>query len=230
MTILINYLPFAAALKDINAKVIVVNQAYAELYGKVKSSETSGCDLSMLCCDNHELMELLSAAHKRVISNKIPLQILSTYQFKYDQDSLFNIQITPILDTYNEITSVLYIKQDATKIASLNYFELMQANHNEAPRQLDISPNLSLKNQEMDEAHITPKEAEVLFYLLRHLSASKIARYMNISKRTVETHKEHFKAKFSATSTEGILEAAKANGYLTYIPKGIYKKKLFIYL
>lgn len=69
---------------------------------------------------------------------------------------------------------------------------------------------------------LTKKELECFFYLIRGKSASEIAKILNRSLRTIQTHIEHIKQKCNVTKKSELFELADTYGLLTTIPTSLF--------
>ncbi|MDQ2994509.1 MAG: helix-turn-helix transcriptional regulator, partial [Pseudomonadota bacterium] len=69
-----------------------------------------------------------------------------------------------------------------------------------------------------DDYHLTARESEIMFYLLRGKSAKEIANLINLSVRTVETHLERIKSKMHCHSKSQLIEKAWSLGLQAYLP------------
>jgi len=74
-----------------------------------------------------------------------------------------------------------------------------------------------IKGQEK-RVDLTPRETEVLFFLLRGGVARRIASLLSISVRTVEHHIDALKDKFLVSSKSELIEKAIAMGYFYITP------------
>ena len=69
----------------------------------------------------------------------------------------------------------------------------------------------------------TERETCCLFYLIRGNTFKEIARKLNISNRTVETHIENIKLKMNCTSRSSLIEKCIDLGFIHIIPTSIYQ-------
>ena len=69
--------------------------------------------------------------------------------------------------------------------------------------------------QELDPAHLTPREQEVLTHIAKGLCNKEIACCLNIGTRTVETHRERLMRKLDIHSVAGLTRFAIAKGMIT---------------
>lgn len=76
------------------------------------------------------------------------------------------------------------------------------------------------------EIQLTNKESECLFYLLRGKPSKFIAKFMNISVRTVDFHLDNLKTKFDCHNKSELIYVAIQKGYLSIIPQTIPAKNI----
>lgn len=69
------------------------------------------------------------------------------------------------------------------------------------------------------EAFLSYRECEVLYLLSRLMSYKEIARYLNISDRTVETNIENVKIKMGITSRSMLLKCLEANDVIKFFKR-----------
>lgn len=72
-----------------------------------------------------------------------------------------------------------------------------------------------LENQEAEDTMPTPREKDVLIMIANGACNKTIARELNISVRTVETHCLRVKKKLGVTSTAGLVKYAIEHGWVT---------------
>jgi DNA-binding CsgD family transcriptional regulator len=111
---------------------------------------------------------------------------------------------------------------DITDINS-NMLKLVRDEH-AAPRGLPKSmPGGSFViNREKRNIDLTPRETEILFFLLRGGVARRIADLLSISVRTVEHHIDALKDKFTVTSKSELIEKAIEKGYFYITPATLF--------
>jgi len=71
------------------------------------------------------------------------------------------------------------------------------------------------KKQQNVNEEITERETEILFYICKGLSNAEIARELNISKRTVDKHRENLLEKTGSKNTANLVIFAIKNGYFS---------------
>lgn len=88
--------------------------------------------------------------------------------------------------------------------------------------------NSYMLNAVFNNIKLTERQSEVLFYILRGKTAKQIARYLNLSSRTVEEYLSQLKYKFNAGNKHDLIDKAIAEGFLNTIPESIFKTQLSI--
>lgn len=73
---------------------------------------------------------------------------------------------------------------------------------------------------------LSPRESEVLFFLLCNQQIKQIAGILSLSENTVRTHIEHLKKKFGVHSIAQLIEAAIAVGCHDFLPETLRLRQL----
>ncbi|MGI9277357.1 MAG: LuxR C-terminal-related transcriptional regulator [Endozoicomonas sp.] len=73
---------------------------------------------------------------------------------------------------------------------------------------------------------LSPRESEVLFFLICNQQIKQIASILELSENTIRTHIEHLKKKFSVHSIAQLLEAAIASGCQDFLPATLRLRQL----
>jgi two-component system, NarL family, response regulator LiaR len=76
-----------------------------------------------------------------------------------------------------------------------------------------ILNRLNNKNRAKPESDLTEREIEILYQICRGLSNPEIADLLNISKRTVDKHRENILLKTQSKNTANLVVYAIKNGY-----------------
>jgi DNA-binding CsgD family transcriptional regulator len=84
----------------------------------------------------------------------------------------------------------------------------------------------SFEIREYPTSNLTKRQAHCLFYIIRGHSANAIAKFLNLSKRTVESYIEEIKIKMRCNSRQEIIEKSIAHGYIDIVPIGLDPEKL----
>jgi len=76
----------------------------------------------------------------------------------------------------------------------------------------DLSPSTSLKKEALDE--LTPREREVMGYILRGYTNRQVAESLYISIRTVEGHRASIFGKLGLKNRVELVEFAEKHGLM----------------
>ncbi|MEM1244541.1 MAG: LuxR C-terminal-related transcriptional regulator [Pseudomonadota bacterium] len=78
--------------------------------------------------------------------------------------------------------------------------------------------------QNDSNSKLTRRQQECLYYLLRGNTIREIAKNLNLSARTIETHMVHIKNIFAVRTKSQLIEKAIEQGYLNCIPRSLLNK------
>jgi len=87
----------------------------------------------------------------------------------------------------------------------------------------EITPNASINNKLLSEHFfgITEREGHVLFFLIRGLSAKRIAALLSLSPRTIEQYCTNIKNKFCCLSKDALVRKAYGMGFDKVKPESL---------
>lgn len=74
--------------------------------------------------------------------------------------------------------------------------------------------------------NLSPRESEVLFFVICNQQIKQIASILGVSENTVRTHIEHLKKKFEVHSIAQLIEAAISTGCHDFMPSTLRLKQL----
>lgn len=69
-------------------------------------------------------------------------------------------------------------------------------------------------NKDKSIGHLTKREIEILGYIIQGLTNKEISKQLNVSSRTIETHRHNMIKRLSAKSIKGVIEWAQKNGVI----------------
>ena len=78
----------------------------------------------------------------------------------------------------------------------------------------------------IQDTHLSSRESECLFYLLRGNTAKQIARLLSLSPKTVEHYIENMKLKFHCQTKSELISKAIEQGFTNVVPKSILFEQL----
>ena len=182
---LLGQLPGLIVVMDKDSKFLYSNKYTAKMFGYLKEEEMIGIDAYGMRCPAVESASDFIQQDKMVIESGQVLTMLDIHQYANGENKILITKKSPYFVNGNiegsichctEIHSVLLTKISAALIQSDKKY-YAQNNGNNRSYMLGQMPNKQL----------TEREMECVFYLMRGNTMKKIARYMNISPRTVET-------------------------------------------
>jgi DNA-binding CsgD family transcriptional regulator len=103
--------------------------------------------------------------------------------------------------------------QTQALLARKQVVETLQSNRTEAVHLLDQMVRQSVEGA--SGAQLTDREQEILVLIAEGLYNKEVGARLNISTRTVETHRERIMRKLDIHSTAGLTKYAVANGLIT---------------
>jgi DNA-binding NarL/FixJ family response regulator len=165
-----------------------------------------------VCILDINMPELDGIETAQLIKEKRPeckIIILTTYGEKEIITRLLQIGISGYLlknSTLQELVSAI------KKVAGGGYYfsDEIQASILHDYRQMEGTPG----KQTAPVVSLTQREKEILGLLSKEYTNEKIAASLNISYRTVETHRKNMMQKTGASNLAGLLRYAYSNGFL----------------
>lgn len=135
----------------------------------------------------------------------IKILILSMYEEKY----IINKALTAGADGY--------ISKNASKEIILEAIEsCMKGERFISPTQDKFTKtSLKLNERKIKQVTLTKREKEILKLIAKEISNGEIAERLDISKRTVETHKKNMILKLGVQNTVGLVKIAIKNDFFS---------------
>ncbi len=168
--------------KDINGVYLGRNSFAAQIMYNHKLLDNTDPE-SIIGKTDFDLFDIKTAAQhqkqdRRVMATKKPITAEETTTLPSGRTLYFISTKKPLFDESNSVVGVLCISIDITEQKHLKQ-ELQQA-------KLDLA---------IQKLGITPRELDCIDQLLLGKTATEMAKILNISPRTAETHLEHIKNK-----------------------------------
>ena len=216
----LHQMPGLLVWKDLDSRYYGCNQRFAELAGfREPAQAVDKFDDDMLtpgamCAETFRLQD------KQVLATKQPIALLDIQEFTQQQEMVVFTRKTPLYGEYQQlIGTICHLTEINNKeILELTKTLLMLDKKHKSKKQC-----YKLKAQ---DRHLTTREAESLFYILRGKSSRQIAKCLCISQRTVEVYTDSLKTKFACASKAALIEEAIEMGYLDEIPQSLFDKQL----
>lgn len=202
--------------KDLNFVYLDVNQEFLRLFGIKKTIDIIGktdCDVP---CDVAELAQVIQQEDRKISTYVRTTRYLEILKVASQELKMFLITKTP----FYQDNKVAGTAAHCVEIPNFK-FSQMQKNHF-----ISSSKQASYMIIDENDALLTPREAECLYFLLKGKSAKETAELMTISSRTVEQHLDSLKDKFNCNTKLQLIAYAIENDYLNIIPSSLLKQQL----
>jgi PAS domain S-box-containing protein len=224
-------IPGLWACKDENSTYIYANNSFADVVGYDNKHEAIGVTDHDLPCDVAACAHLFREQDKEVMQKGRSLRILDVHPCARGEWRAFILSKMPLRDENGAIAGTIFHGEEISEKSTLELGNILVSVSlpNIGSRQL-VSGTSYVISRSCEQPQLTPREAEVLFLLLRCRTAKQISTVLTISVRTVERHVDHLKLKFGAGSKSELLDRAMEMGFLNQIPETLFKQQLSMIL
>jgi len=219
---LIDQIPGVCACKDAGSIFLYGNAAFKQSMGLDE-------DVPMLGLRHHDLPAAFGSyddsylAQDRIVMERgATIRSINIYHAGGIGVKAYLVVKKPFVDCETNARGVLMHGTDITDINS-NMLRLVRDEHtpfNGLPKSMPRGSFVI--NREKRDIDLTPRETEILFFLLRGGVARRIAELLSISVRTVEHHIDALKDKFTVASKSELIEKAIEKGYFYITPATLF--------
>lgn len=226
----LNQMPGSIAWSDLNSNFVLGNDQYVHLGGYKNLDtmvDTAPQDMPLEGC---ELADQWVLYDKIAIETKGPVKMVTYLELngRADRCLMFGIK-TPRHDNEGNIIGTCGQYIDITQS---NIFSGISAITTQNIKTFGKTPTgawvyrfeESFFNLE-HKIQLTPRQSEVLFFLLRGRNAREIGALLFLSKRTIEIYVIQLKERLGCTSKSSLIERALELGFLQAIPERILNGK-----
>jgi len=225
---LISQMPGYYLWKDINSRYLMGNKNTAQLFGFSNEEELIGITDREIRCKAAEYADLFIKQDKKVLEDQIPYAVLDIHPYVDDQIKTLLINKSLLISHDKKIIGISchcievnnLILNEITKY--LGKLDPVTASGRWVSKK---AANYYL-NSQYPNLHLTNRQSECLFHLIRGRSAKEIARVLKLSVRTVESHIEDIKNKMDCCHKSEIVEKAIEKGFVEIIPAGIISNRI----
>ncbi len=176
-------------------------------------------------CDASELAPYYKEQDKLTLSTGKPTTWLALARYRgRDNRTLFYGTKSPVFDKRKKIVGVLANFMDVTDHRLINLSDLFLGDAKFFNKTND-QVTYEVANHAWDDM-LSPREAVVLFYVLRGQSSINIASRLCRSSRTIESHIENIKTKMGCHSKFELIEKGIDQGLLSILPRHIFNLNL----
>ena len=203
--------------KNLDSVYTELNYDCAELFGINKKRDILGFTDQDIPCKISEFAEVFREQDKQVIATGKPLQILEIHVDSKDQWRVMINTKNPLRDKSNSICGTFAYCIDITQQFSRMQDILSSIQYSKSGRLMQGSYILqegNIVHNTANDFNLTNREHACLLHLLRGRTAKETAEALFISKRTVEKHIDHIRAKFKVTTKSQLYDKAVEHGFI----------------
>lgn len=211
--------------KDLEGRYLKSNQPLATFFGFKQNREMAGVTDYDLRSAAVELAEVFQACDKQVISQKADRKFLEIVKSTKQEMRVMAVTKAPIVGDAGIFIGTFGRATDMTdhflKLGCL----LTKSHPHKYSQQLSVS-SFTIGAMSGSPINLTSRQAECLFFLLRHKTIQQISLILNLSVRTIETYVEQLKIKFYCPNKNALLEKALSLGFFYMVPESIFSQQL----
>lgn len=224
-------MPGSWGCKDSNSNYLYVNDTFAAIAGFNSRHDAIGTTDHELPCDAAACAHLFCEQDREVMERERSLRILDIHPCARGEWRAFIFSKMPLRDSEGNIAGTIFHGEEISEKSTLELgnFLVSVTLPGHSGHAL-VSGTSYVISRVCEQPQLTPREAEVLFLLLRCRTPKQISVVLDISIRTVERHMEHLKIKFEAGNKSELIDRAMAQGFLNQIPESLYKQQLSMIL
>jgi DNA-binding CsgD family transcriptional regulator len=209
------------AMKDRNSIFIHGSNQYAHLVGFKSPEDFVGRSDFDLPCGSVRFAPLFQAQDREVLSSAHPLRILDIHPFRDGQWKALLVDKRLFYEEDGSVGGVFFQCQDVTSEAAL-HFSLILDHATPSSKDEKVLGQFSYVLGAMrQKPSLTPRQEQILFFLMRRHTLKKISIVLNISLRTVYNEIEKLCLEFGAINKSELIDKAIAAGCASTIPTGL---------
>ncbi|KTC97511.1 transcriptional regulator LuxR [Legionella geestiana] len=223
---LIDHIPGYFSVLDLHSNFLYGNARSLQASGFQTLDNMQGHSYRDMKCKAAEQHETFCRQDSQVIHQQKPLRILGHYCYNNDSWRIIFGEKFILKDEHNQPTAIAQHFYDVTETNVFNLMMLYECESFPSKQSADFYHQKSyVIEDEYPELHLSERETECFFYLLRGHSAKSIANMLSLSVRTIEYYFENIKNKFNCYSKSELVEKAFSLGYLHIIPQKLLLRK-----
>lgn len=214
-----NQIPGLFTVVDLDSNFIFANTTSLDWFGYSSLDQLQGSSYCHFPCRVSEQHEAFTCQDKLVFNREKPLKILGRFCYSKNQWRILFGEKYLIRNRENEVIGVVSYFNDVTNNKIFDFSRLLGSINSETSR-LIFSQQMSYYIEDnYPDSLLTEREDECLFYILRGKTTKEVAKLLNISPRTVETHFNNIKQKLICSNRSQVIEKSINLGYMNIIPK-----------
>lgn len=217
----IDQMPGIFGIVDLKSNFLMFNQKCFKMTGHKNFDSimhSSYCDMR---CKAAELHDKFCLTDRMVIKHNKSIGIFGCYHYTNGWRILLGEKY-PLRDPSGNIIAVAQYFRDITNANLIDISRFFKIT-GEQPAKVVRQQIDYIIEENFPETSLSEKQSECLFFLLRGSSIKEIAKVLNLSPRTVETHIDVIKDKLGCLKKSEVIEKAIALGYMNIIPENLFK-------
>ncbi len=222
---LLQQLPGLIVVMDCNSKFMYSNDYTAKMFGYKNEESMIGIDAYGMRCPAADSAEDFIKQDQLVLKLNNQVNMLDIHGYADQAVKILITKKSPFKVDDKTIGVIchcvevnnLFLRDICAAVMKTDskYFDKNQKNNRSY-----------IINSPGNHSKLTDREMDCLFYLLRGCTGKQIAKQLNLSPRTVETHINNIKLRLGCENKSDIIEYALLNGYLNYIPEKIIAENI----
>ncbi len=217
---ILDLLPSFVVYKDLDSRIIYMNQFSRELGGYQSLDEILSNDITDhdLKCEAALFADQFISEDKVVMKTGEKLQILGRYGYSNGNWHTIIGTKQPIYDDENQLLGTVGCYQDVTKTNFINSYLLLSKQNKKFIGKKNVSYYV---RKDCKEFGLSSRQTECLYYVIRGFTANDIAIRLNLSKRTIESYVDDIKNKMSCQNKQELIDKAICRGFISIIPESL---------
>jgi len=212
-----------AYVTDLSYRFLITNKQTVKMAGYDKAESLIDKTYYDLNCESVHLANEFIKEEETVLTTKKPLKILAYAYYANQQLTLLFGQKSLLLGHNQQPCGFYCHFYDLTNKGIIDVARVLNQK-NSVKVNTESGFQAVFRIQEtFDTYNLSKRETECLYLILRGFSNMAIAKYLNLSKRTIEGYIERVKFKLYVQSRTEIIEKSIYEGLANSIPESIYQ-------
>ncbi|MFK7827649.1 MAG: PAS domain-containing protein [Oligoflexales bacterium] len=230
LRMLFDQMPGLWGCKDLELKFIYANAEYAKAIGLKDHLDIVGRTDYDMPSNTVNCADAFRSQDQMVIDQKQKMKVLDIHPFEDGSWKIFLFSKTPYLDVTNEVSGIIFHGEEITNSSLLEIGSMLSKIPFKKPVINGLGQNSYQVDSMSNPINLSPRQSEVLFFLIRGKTGAQVAKILGISIRTFQEHLDHIKNKFNAQNKYELIDKAVELGYLNIIPASLFTTQLSVAL
>lgn len=211
---------------SLDSKLLSVNRTGIKWIGFSNDDAISGLSYEDMRCKAAEDAVFFIHQDELVKAKKKPIYFIGFYEYNNNEWKTVFGKKYPIINSEGTPIAIVSQFDEISNYNLIDTYRFMSKSQKRFKKNMKQFGYILEDNHILE--HLTNREAECLFFLLRGKTSKSIATLLNLSVRTVEYYIENIKNKMRCNGKEELIEKAINEGYLNIIPQNLFHRLEFI--